>query len=79
MNTVCWRDMQNKNSTTYDEVVEVIGIEIVNEEMIDHRNNVAQGFRHPRGKWEKDPRRNWLASNGPKLDTPWLLLQDKLW
>lgn len=36
MNTLFWKDEQNKNPTTHEERVNKMRIEIIKEEMIDH-------------------------------------------
>lgn len=41
LNTLFWRDVWSRNLTSYDELVEIMRVEIVNEEMIDHRNHAA--------------------------------------
>ncbi|KAL2499540.1 Uncharacterized protein Adt_25090 [Abeliophyllum distichum] len=38
MNLPFWRDVRNKNPTTFDQLVEMITEEITNENMILHRN-----------------------------------------
>ncbi|XP_022852948.1 uncharacterized protein LOC111374508 [Olea europaea var. sylvestris] len=47
INTLFWKDVPSKNPATYDELVEMMRMEIVSEEMIDHRNNAAQGLPPP--------------------------------
>ncbi|KAL2471879.1 Uncharacterized protein Adt_40015 [Abeliophyllum distichum] len=39
MNLSFWRDVRNKNPTTFDQLVEMITEEITNENMILHRNH----------------------------------------
>ncbi|KAL2512978.1 Uncharacterized protein Adt_18578 [Abeliophyllum distichum] len=39
MNLPFWRDVRNKNPTTFDQLVELITEEITNENMIFHRNH----------------------------------------
>lgn len=41
MNTLFWRDVRSKKPDTYDELVEIMRVEIVNEEMIDHQNRAT--------------------------------------
>ncbi|KAL2542411.1 Ribonuclease H [Abeliophyllum distichum] len=41
MNLYFWRDVHNKNSTTFDQLVEMITEEITNVNMIIHRNRVG--------------------------------------
>lgn len=53
MNTLFQWDVRNKNPVTYDELVKMIRVEIVIEEMIDHRNRVAQGLPCLKGKGKK--------------------------
>lgn len=47
MNTLFWRDVRNKNPTTYDALVEMMRSEIVNEKLIDHRNRTSMGLPQP--------------------------------
>ncbi|XP_022859618.1 uncharacterized protein LOC111380322 [Olea europaea var. sylvestris] len=47
MNTLFWMDLCSKNPATYDELVEMMRVEIVNKEMIDHQNHAAQGLPLP--------------------------------
>lgn len=79
MNTLILRDVHNMNPTTYDELVEMIKVEIVNEKMIDHRNMAVQGLLPSQRQMGIILLCIWLANNGLKLDTPWFPLQDKLW
>lgn len=47
MSNLFWRDVRNKNPVTYNELVEMMRVEIVNEEMIDHRNGTMKGLWPP--------------------------------
>lgn len=55
MNTLFWRDVRSKNLSTYDELVEMMKVEIVNEEMIDHRNRAAQWLPPPQRQIGRGP------------------------
>lgn len=44
INTLFWRDVRNRKPATYDEMVEMMRVEIVNKEMIKHCNRAAQGL-----------------------------------
>ncbi|KAL2518057.1 Uncharacterized protein Adt_14304 [Abeliophyllum distichum] len=67
MNLLFWRDVRNKNPTTFDHLVEMIMEEITNEYMIYHRNrgrvvpSPVQGTGYGRGKrrslYHQQPRR----------------------
>ncbi|KAL2466724.1 Uncharacterized protein Adt_42575 [Abeliophyllum distichum] len=72
MNLPFWRDVPNKNPTTFDQLVEMITEEITNENMILHRNrggvapNQAPRMNYGRGKGRPLPqsyqrRRDYLA------------------
>lgn len=47
MSTLVKRDVQNKNPITYDTLVEMMRSEIVNKELIDHRNRISMGLPPP--------------------------------
>lgn len=56
LNTLFWRDVRNKNLTTYDAFMEMMRSEIVNEEVINHRNQTTLGLL---SRSDKDPFRTW--------------------
>lgn len=53
MNTLFWRDIRNKNLTTYDKLVEMMRSKKVSEEMIDHQNRTTQGLSPPQRQMER--------------------------
>ncbi|KAL2487339.1 Uncharacterized protein Adt_32095 [Abeliophyllum distichum] len=63
MNLYFWRDVRNKNPTTFDQLVEMITEEITNENMIFHRNcgGVAPN---------QAPRMNYGRSQDRQLSQP---------
>ncbi|KAL2533015.1 Uncharacterized protein Adt_06366 [Abeliophyllum distichum] len=48
MNLPFWRDVRNKNSTTFDQLVEMITEEITNKNMILHKNRGGVALYHSR-------------------------------
>ncbi|CAI9762901.1 unnamed protein product [Fraxinus pennsylvanica] len=64
MNTLFWRNVRSKNPSTYDELVEMMKVEIVNEEMINHRNRAAQGLPAPQRQMSRGPT--------SQISPPWL-------
>ncbi|KAL2497510.1 Uncharacterized protein Adt_23060 [Abeliophyllum distichum] len=63
MNLPFWRDVHNKNPTTFDQLVEMIRGEITNENMILHRN---RGGVAP----NRMPRINYGRNQGRQLPQP---------
>ncbi|KAL2531449.1 Uncharacterized protein Adt_04800 [Abeliophyllum distichum] len=63
MNLLFWRDVRNKNPTTFDQLVEMITEEITNENMILHRN---RGRVAP----NQMPRVNYWRNQGRQLPQP---------
>ncbi|XP_022857368.1 uncharacterized protein LOC111378408 [Olea europaea var. sylvestris] len=55
MNTLFWRDVRSKHPATYDALVEMMRVEIVSREMIDHRNRAAQGLPPPQRQVGRGP------------------------
>ncbi|KAL2504879.1 Uncharacterized protein Adt_20500 [Abeliophyllum distichum] len=73
MNLHFWRDVRNKNPTTFDQLVEMITKKITNENMIFHRNrrgvapNQMPRMNYRRGQGKQLPhshprRRDYLAN-----------------
>lgn len=44
MNSLFWRDVQNKDPTSYNALLEMIRREIIYEELRDHQNRANQGL-----------------------------------
>ncbi|KAL2504190.1 Uncharacterized protein Adt_19811 [Abeliophyllum distichum] len=65
MNHPFWRDVHNKNPTTFDQLVEMIMEEITNENMILHRNRGGIASNQvPRGQlWENPGETSHSASS----------------
>lgn len=47
MNFLFWRDVRNQNSTTYDALIEIMRIKIINEKLINHRDQTSLGLPPP--------------------------------
>lgn len=47
VNTLFSRDVQNKDPTMYDALLKMMRREIINEELIDHRNRANKGLQSP--------------------------------
>lgn len=45
MDTLFRRDMQNQDPTTCDVLLEMMRCEIINEELIEHRNRACRGLQ----------------------------------
>lgn len=52
INTLFWRDVRNKNLTTYDGLVKMMKSEIVNEKLINHRNQTSMELPPHKGRGE---------------------------
>lgn len=44
MNSLFWRDIQNKDPAIYDTYLEMIRREIINEELRDYQNRTNRGL-----------------------------------
>lgn len=55
MNTLFWRDVQNQYPTTYDVLLEMMRREIINEELIEHRNRASRGLPPPQRQRGRGP------------------------
>lgn len=47
MNTLFGRDVRNKNPTPHDSMMKMMRSQIINEELIDHRNWTSMGLQPP--------------------------------
>lgn len=65
MNSLFWRDVQNKDPTTYDALLEMIRQEILNEELKDHRNRASRGLPPPQMQRGKGPTSHLMDHQAP--------------
>ncbi|XP_022880635.1 uncharacterized protein LOC111397904 [Olea europaea var. sylvestris] len=55
MNTLFWKDVQNQDPTTYDALLEMMRREIINGELIEHRNRASRGLPAPQIQRARGP------------------------
>jgi len=65
MNSFFWRDVQNKDPTTYDALLEMIRCEILNEELKDHMNRASQGLLSPQMRRGRGPTSHLMDNQAP--------------
>lgn len=62
MNFPFWKNVQNKDPTSYEALLEMMERDIINEELEDHHNKANKGLS-PFSKTTEES--TYLPSNGP--------------
>lgn len=65
MNSLFWRDVQNRDPATYDALLEMIRREILNEELKDHRNRASRGLPPPQMQRGRGPTSHLMDHQAP--------------